>query len=169
VERKMNATSARRLTAERPLVAEQALLAGLYVFAVYHLALAIFMAAAPHAFFKAIGPFGSYNPHDIRDVASFTAALGVGFLVAIRVPSWRVPVLAVTTAQFALHSVNHLIDIGKARPSWTGYFDFGSLLLSTLLLAWMLRVALARSTAAPAAAAPIPLAKPDPSPQRSVT
>jgi hypothetical protein len=121
--------------------AGQAVLAGLTWFAVYHIALAIFMAAAPHAFFKAVGPFGAFNSHYIRDTASFEAALGLGLLIAIRRPSWRVPVLAVVTVQFALHSANHLLDIGKAHPHWTGYFDFFSLLVSTALLAWLWRAA----------------------------
>ncbi len=114
------------------------LLAGLWVFAVYHLGLAAFMAGAPHAFYTSIGPFGAANSHYIRDTATFSAALGVGLLVSIRRPSWRVPVLAVVTVQFALHSVNHLVDIGKAHPAWKGYFDFASLLASTGLLALML-------------------------------
>src|SRR4051794_8007053 len=75
--------------------ADPALLqAGLIVLAAYNLALALVMAISPHAFYKAVGPFGELNRHYIRDVATFSAALGVGFLVAIRRPSWRVPLLA---------------------------------------------------------------------------
>jgi hypothetical protein len=121
---------------------QQALRAGLAVFALYHLALAAYMAFAPHSFYTQVGPFGARNDHYVRDVASFTAALGVGFLLAQRRASWRVPVLAITTVQFALHSVNHLLDIGKAHPRWAGYFDFFSLLAATLLLAWLWRIAL---------------------------
>ena len=40
--------------------------------------------------------------------------------------------LAITTAQFALHSVNHLVDIEKSHPAWNGYFDFFSLAGATL-------------------------------------
>lgn len=125
-------------------VDEPALLtAGLWVLAAYHIGLAVFMAAAPHTFYTSLGPFGPANDHYVRDTATFSAALGIGLTVAIRRPAWRVPVLAVVTAQFALHSINHLVDIGKAHPEWTGYFDFASLLASTLLLAWMLRSAAA--------------------------
>ena len=51
------------------------------------------------------------------------------------------PVLALTTIQYALHSVNHLIDIGKAHPAWNGYFDFFSLAAAAVLLAWLWRTA----------------------------
>ena len=99
------------------------------------------MAVSPHAFYKAIGPFGTFNAHYLRDVASFEGALGLALVVALARPSWRVPVLALTTAQFALHSVNHLVDIGRAHPRWTGYFDFFSLAAATVVLAWLWRVA----------------------------
>jgi hypothetical protein len=138
----------------------EALRVGLVLFAVYHLGLAAFMAFAPHAFYKVIGPFEALNRHYIRDTATFTAALGFGFVVALRRPSWRVPVLGVTTVQFALHSLNHLIDAHKAHPEWTGWFDFGSLLASTLLLAWMLRAATRQTAGANPviATSPAPLA-----------
>ena len=115
--------------------------AGLIAFAVIQLALAVWMAASSHSFFKDVGPFGSYNPHYIRDVASFYGAIGIGLLLAIGRPTWRVPVLALTCLQYTLHSVNHLIDIGKAHPAWNGYFNFFSLAAATVLLAWLWRTA----------------------------
>lgn len=121
----------------------------LVLFAAYHLALAIVMAAAPHAFFTSLGPFGARNDHYVRDLATYNAALGVGFAIAVRRASWRIPVLGLTALQFALHSVNHLIDIGKAHPAWTGYFDFFSLALTTALLAWLLNIAVARARTIP--------------------
>jgi hypothetical protein len=119
------------------------LVVGVAAFGVYHLALALFMAVAPHAFFTNVGPFEAVNVHYIRDTATFNAAIGVALLVALRRPSWRVPLLALVALQFALHSVNHLVDIGRAHPAWLGYFDFFSLAAATLVLAWLLRVALA--------------------------
>jgi hypothetical protein len=121
--------------------APSTLVVGVAAFGVYHLLLAVFMAVAPHAFYTDVGPFGVANAHYIRDVSTYNAALGVAFLLSVTRPSWRTPVLAVTTLQFALHSVNHLIDIGKAHPTWNGYFDFFSLLALTLLLGWLLRLA----------------------------
>jgi hypothetical protein len=129
--------------------ATSVLVVGVGAFGVYHLALALFMAVAPRAFFTNVGPFGTVNTHYIRDTATFNAAIGVALLVAVRRPSWRVPVLALTTLQFALHSINHLVDIGRAHPAWNGYFDFFSLATATLLLAWLLRVALSEEPTHP--------------------
>lgn len=117
------------------------LVVGLAAFAAIQLGLALFMAASPHGFYTDVGPFGAFNGHYVRDVASFYAAIGAGLLLAIRYVSWRVPVLAVTTIQYGLHSVNHLLDIDKAHPAWNGYFDFGSLAAATVLLAWLWRTA----------------------------
>lgn len=114
---------------------------GLATFAAIQLGLSLFMAVSPHGFYKDVGPFGAFNGHYIRDVASFYGAIGIGLALAIGRISWRVPVLAVTTIQYALHSVNHLVDIGNAHPVWTGYFDFASLAAATVLLARLWRVA----------------------------
>jgi hypothetical protein len=116
-------------------------------FAVLQLALAVWMAAAPHTFYTALGPFDVYNGHYIRDVASFYAALGAGLAISLRRPSWRVPALAITTIQYGLHSLNHLFDIANAHPQWTGYVDFFSLAAATLLLALLTRVAAAQASA----------------------
>jgi hypothetical protein len=119
---------------------------GIAIFAAIQLGLALFMAVAPHAFYTAVGPFGVFNGHYIRDVASFYGAIGIGLLLSLSRPSWRVPMLAVTTIQYALHSLNHLLDIDKAHPLWNGYFDFFSLAAATVLLAWMWRAAAREAT-----------------------
>jgi hypothetical protein len=80
-------------------------------------------------------------------------------------PSWRAPALAVSTIQFALHSLNHLIDIAKAHPEWAGYADFFSLLGGTVILAWLWRTAAAAERADQARSAARPLS----TPQRSTT
>ncbi|MGH2714861.1 MAG: hypothetical protein ACRDM7_13430 [Thermoleophilaceae bacterium] len=66
-------------------------------------------------------------------------ALGAAAFVAVRRAVWRVPVLALSFLQYALHSLNHLIDVGEADPDWLGPANLVSLLLATLLLGWMLR------------------------------
>lgn len=141
--------SAGRSILSDPETASDALRAGLVVFAAYHLGLALVMALFPHAFFTTIGPFDAYNSHYIRDTATFEAALGFGFLVAIRRPGWRVPVLAITTVQFGLHAINHLFDAHIASPPGTGWFDFASLALATVALAWLWRRAAHEAAARP--------------------
>jgi Domain of unknown function (DUF4345) len=113
----------------------------LVVFGLSQLALGLYMAIAPGSFFDSIGPFGARNDHYVRDMSTFYVALGLAGLVAARRPSWRVPVLALATAEFALHAVNHLVDIGKSDPSWNGPADFALVAASALLLGWMTWVA----------------------------
>jgi hypothetical protein len=132
-----SSTRASVLGAESPSI----VVVGLATFAVLQIGLAAFMVAAPHDFYANVGPFGTYNGHYIRDVATFYGASGIGLVVAMRQASWRVPVLALLAAQYALHSLNHLLDIGRAHPAWAGYFDFLSLLAATALLAWLWRTA----------------------------
>lgn len=137
------AAKSRASAASAPRVLE----AGIALFAVVYLSQALVMVISPHSFYKSIGGFDSYNPHYLRDVATFAAALGVGLAVSLGRPAWRVPMLAVATVQYGLHTINHLVDIDIAHPEWTGYFDFFSLAASTLVLAWLLRTAIARERA----------------------
>jgi hypothetical protein len=125
-----------RVAASPPLIR-----AGIAAFGATYLGLGIWMAVSPHTFYTALGPFDVYNSHYIRDVSTFHVALGIGFLIALRNPSWCVPMLAVAAAQFGLHSINHLVDIDTAHPAWVGYFDFFSLAAATAQLAWLLSVA----------------------------
>ena len=111
----------------------------LTLFAAVQLVLGLLLWLAPGFFFEEIGPYGVRNDHYMGDVATWYLALGGVALVAVSRPSWRVPVLALAFVQYALHSLNHLIDIGESEPSWLGPFNFVSLLLTTFLLAWMLR------------------------------
>ncbi|HEY2180943.1 MAG TPA: hypothetical protein VGH09_04640 [Solirubrobacteraceae bacterium] len=112
---------------------------GVVALAVYHLAIAATMIFVPHTFFTSIGPFGAQNDHYLRDTATFNLAFGVALLIAYRRPSWRTPILACVTLQFALHTINHLADIGAAHPYWIGPFDFASLALATAALFWLTR------------------------------
>ena len=143
----MNASAAGRRPIAQPQDWSTTVVAGLLAFAAVQLGLAIFMAVAPHRFYIAIGPFGARNDHYVRDVASYNAALGFGLLIAVRHASWRVPVLAIMTIQFALHSVNHLVDIASAHPAWVGYFDFFALAAATLQLAGLTWLALGMAKA----------------------
>lgn len=146
-------------------IEESRLKAGLVAFAAVDLGLALFMALAPHAFYRAIGPFGARNDHYLRDVATFYAAVGVTLALAVGRPSWRAPALAISTIQFGLHSLNHLLDIGKAHPAWVGYFDFFSLLAATVMLGWLWRISATAGRAEPRSPGPLP----HPTTQRSLT
>jgi hypothetical protein len=116
----------------------------LIAFGAGQLVLGLLLWLAPGFFYDEIGPFGARNDHYMGDVASFYIALGAAVLVAVRRESWRVPVLAIALAQYALHSLNHLIDIGESDPSWIGPADFALLTLGALLVAWMLKQETAR-------------------------
>jgi hypothetical protein len=113
----------------------------LVVFGVTQLALGVVMWVAPSTFFDAIGPFGTRNNHYLGDLATFYIALGVAGVLAAGRPAWRVPVLALATLEFALHSINHLLDVGEAHPKWNGPATLAAVAASTVLLGWMLSVA----------------------------
>ena len=112
----------------------------LIVFALGQLLLGLLLWLAPGFFYDEIGPY----PHRAttttwRDLATFYLALGAVALVAVRRVSWRVPVLTLALVQYALHPLNHLIDIGESDPAWLGPRTSPSLMLTALLLGWMLR------------------------------
>jgi hypothetical protein len=107
----------------------------LLVAALYHLLLGAFMFFAPGAFYDSLGKFPPENHHYIKDVSTFYIALGVVFFVSVRRRSWRTPVLVFAALEYALHAINHLIDVSKAETDFTGWFDFFSLALVTLILA----------------------------------
>jgi hypothetical protein len=111
----------------------------LIVFALTQLLLGVLLWLAPGFFYDEIGPYGPRNDHYMADLATFYLALGAVALVALRRASWRVPVLAFAVVEYTLHSVNHLVDVGESDPSWLGPANLTSLVLGTLLLAWMLR------------------------------
>jgi UPF0716 family protein affecting phage T7 exclusion len=111
----------------------------LTVFAAVQLLIGAGLWLTPGFFFEEIGPYGVRNDHYMADLATWYLALGAAVLVAVRRTGWRVPVLALALIHYALHSVNHLIDVGEADPGWLGPVNLVSLLLATLLLGWMLR------------------------------
>ena len=111
----------------------------LVAFAAVQLVLGVLLWVAPGFFHDEIGPYGPRNDHYMGDLATWYLALGGVTLASLSRVSWRLPVLVLAFAQYALHSVNHLLDIGEADPSWLGPANFVSLVLATVLLAWMLQ------------------------------
>lgn len=114
---------------------EARLRAILLVAAVYHLLLGAFMFFTPQAFYDSLGKFPPSNHHYIKDVATFYIALGVVFFVSTRLRSWRTPVLVFAALEYAIHAINHLVDVGKAATPFRGWFDFFSIALIALILA----------------------------------
>jgi hypothetical protein len=122
-----------------PVLDESRIRQALLLLAGIQLLLGAFLALAPSTFEDAIAPYGSgADDHFLRDIATFYLAVGAALLLAVRRPSWRVPVLFGVAIQYALHTVNHLIDIANTDPGWLGPFNFVSLLLITVLTGWVL-------------------------------
>jgi len=110
--------------------------------AAFNLGLGAWLFFFPRSFYTTIGAFGAYNRHYERDVATFYFAFALGAWVAALRPSWRVPMLAITTVQFLVHTINHRIDAGDSNNSWAGPVDVVALGLATVQLAallWLLR------------------------------
>lgn len=112
---------------------------GLPAYGGLQLALGLWQGVSPGTFYDALGPFGGQNDHYIRDVASWTVALGVLCLLAATRPAWRLPVLALAALQSGLHTVNHLLDAGEAETHWVGIADAVSLALLSVLLVALVR------------------------------
>jgi len=104
-------------------VSERTLRAAIYAVAAVNLAIGLFAAVAPGAFFEEVGTYGAENGHYVGDVAAFYLAAGVGLLIAALRPSWRVPMLAVVAFWWALHALNHLGDIEQASSDGKGISD----------------------------------------------
>jgi hypothetical protein len=121
---------------------DRLLRAGVIIFGAYHLVVGLFLAFAPHFFFRTLGGFGAYNRHYAGDNATFDLALGGGLLAAVARPAWRAPLLVVTAAQAVLHAINHLVDVGNAHPAWTGAFDAVSIAALAAAAVWLSVVAL---------------------------
>jgi hypothetical protein len=114
----------------------------LLAFAAASLAQGLILALAPGAFYDAIANFGARNDHDLRDMAAFYLAAAPALAIAANRASWRAPVLALVALQYAIHALNHLLDVGDADPSWVGPFDAAALIAAAIVLGLLLRAAL---------------------------
>ena len=111
----------------------------LFLLAAVQLFLGAFFVIAPGTFVDNLAPYGSgADDHFLRDIGTFYLAMGAALLLAVRRASWRVPVLFLIALQYAIHTINHLIDIADTDPGWLGPFNFVSLLLLTAVTAWVL-------------------------------
>ena len=99
---------------------------------------ALAMTLDPAGFIDEVGGFGAVNEHLVRDVATWSATLGVTLLAAARLATWRVPILAFAVVQGALHTVNHAFDADLADPGWKGWATVGLQAAVTAVTAWLL-------------------------------
>lgn len=106
--------------------------------AAYHLALGGWFLVAPGSAYDVLAEFPPENAHFLRDVASFYLAFGLAFWVASRRASWRAPVLALAAIQYAIHTVVHVFDVGKAATDGKGIFAAVSLGVITAALIFVL-------------------------------
>jgi hypothetical protein len=106
----------------------------------------LLLAFASGAFYDAVADFGPRNDHDLRDMSAFYLASAAVLAVAAARPSWRAPALALVGLQFALHAVNHLVDVGNGDPGWVGPFDVVTLALGALVIGWLYRAAAQQET-----------------------
>lgn len=122
---------------------------GLAAFALINILTALFAVVDPRGFYDALGPFGAYNDHYIRDAAgAMQGSLGVAMAIAVFRRSWRVGVLGYASLHFLFHAINHLVDVGDADPESVGVFDFVSLSIGALVLGWLLGRAVREERAA---------------------
>jgi hypothetical protein len=118
---------------------ERAMRVTLLLAGLVNLALGLLALVAPDTFFDDIGHYGAENSHYVGDIGAFTAASGIGLLLAINRPSWRAPLLWVGVVWFSLHALNHLFDIGEAKSDARGIFDTATLALIGMLTAFLAR------------------------------
>jgi hypothetical protein len=114
-----------------------------------NLGLGLLALIAPDTFFDQIGHYGVENSHYVGDIGAFTAASGVGLLLAANRPSWRPPLLWVGVVWFSLHALNHAFDVGEAKSDFRGILDTVGLALIGVLTAFLARDAERLRDAAP--------------------
>jgi hypothetical protein len=124
-----------------PHLSEARLRQGIILLGAIQLATGAALALAPGAFFDQIAAYGTRNDHFLRDISTYYLAAGAALFMALGRPSWRVPVLFVVTAQYALHAINHLFDIGDADPGWLGPFNFFAITALMIVLGYLLAAA----------------------------
>jgi hypothetical protein len=114
-----------------PRLTDTQLRQGIVVLGVTQLAIGVWLLVSPDSFVDTLADFGPADSHFLRDIGTFQAGLGIALIVAAGRPRWRIPMLFAALAQTALHTINHLFDIGATDPGWQGPVNFISLLLLT--------------------------------------
>lgn len=89
---------------------------------------------APDSFFSVLAAFGTPNNHLLFDFGSFAIPLGLALLAAVRWESWRVPVLAIASGHWVLHTVSHFLDTNHHHGQAIGWLEAVGLLGSSVIL-----------------------------------
>jgi uncharacterized membrane protein len=113
----------------------------LLLLGITQLAIGAWLVIDPDSFVDVIAPFGPADSHFLRDLGTFQAGIGIALLVTAGRPTWRAPILFAALAQSALHTINHLFDIGNTDPGWLGPANFVAVLLLTATYAFLMREA----------------------------
>jgi hypothetical protein len=141
-------------------MSERTMRIGLIFFGALNLVTGALLLFAPDYFFDNIGPYGVENEHYLGDAGAFYLAIGTGLLVAVRRPSWRVPLLVVSAIWFGFHAINHAFDIDENnRSDARGIGDTALIAVGAAALAYMARVATRSEDAGQVRPAPKPRAR----------
>ena len=100
-----------------------------------HAVFGLVMLFAPGPFYDGLATFQPRNDHFVRDLGTFYVALGVAFAAAARRPAWRGAVLLLAVVQYALHTANHLYDVGRPAEDWVGPVNAAVVAAGLVLLA----------------------------------
>ena len=122
-----------------PRLTEGRMRQALLLLGLTQLAIGAWLVIDPESFVDAIAPFGPADHHFLRDLGTFQAGLGIALIVAAGRPRWRIPMLFAALAQTALHTINHLFDIGETDPGWLGPANFVALVLLTGAYAYLMQ------------------------------
>ena len=122
-----------------PRLTEGRMRQALLILGLTQLVIGVWLVIAPDSFVDTIAPFGPADHHFLRDLGTFQAGIGIALLAAAGRPAWRVPILFAAFVGSALHTINHLFDIGGTDPGWVGPANFVSLVLLTGAYAYLMQ------------------------------
>ena len=111
----------------------------LTIVGVTQIASGVLAFVAPGAFYDLVAGYPPENDHFLKDIGSWSVALGAVALYAARRPNWHVPLLGFLALQYVLHTVSHIIDVSQSDPDWHGPVGlvtqaFGAIVLTALFL-----------------------------------
>ena len=106
----------------------------IFMAGLFYMLVGLSMLFWPGWFYKTIGHFPPFNRHYIGDLGAFTLPLGLGLLLAARVPfQHRLLLWAVGSANL-LHGLNHVYDSLAGQMSLTHWLaDTIPLLLGAVI------------------------------------